>query len=92
LGSEEPSFRHWLDLGTVSIGGHVRKLKFFSALDICNKLESRKIIRGETFNIRNIANSPAYRNECADHGQPMDERAVGEQGWKNLPATLGGHL
>ena len=92
MGSEKPSFRHWLDLGAVAIGDHVRKLNFFSALVICDNLESRKIVRGKTLNIRNIANSPAYGNMHAEHSQPKHKRAVGEQGRKSLPVALGGHL
>ena len=79
-------------LEAVAIRDHVRKLNFFSTLVICDNLESRKIVRGKTLNIRNIANSPAYRNVCAEHGQPKHKRAVGEQGWKSLPVALGGHL
>jgi hypothetical protein len=41
LRCEEPSVRFWLNLETVAIvGDHVRKLKFFGAVVICDKLES----------------------------------------------------
>ena len=55
MGSEKPSCRCGLDFRAVAIRDHVRKLKFFSTLVICDKLESKKIVRGKTLNTRDIA-------------------------------------